>query len=267
MDPHTQEPKYPLQTLSKALEVLEYMRQNLSPHGVTLSAVSKNLNISKSSTHRILDTLLHYGFVEKSGDTIIHYQLSWTLYQLGKAVPECHTLEACDYERLISALAREVRRRVDLCVRSEGTNSSIYHADPLAADPAAERTVFIERYPLYATASGKIFMLDFSKEEILHYFQTTDIRRYTPHTILNYIDFLEELARIRERGYSMENQEYIQGNCYVSMPVRDYSGRTAAAVSITLDPEGAEEELPELLPRLAGTCGTISAYLGYSAPA
>lgn len=263
-DPHTQEPKYPLQTLSKALEVLEYMRQNLSPHGVTLSAISKNLNISKSSAHRLLDTLLHYGFVEKSGATVIHYQLSWALYQIGKAVPECHTLETCDYESLISALSREIRRRVDLCVRSEDTNSSIYHADPLAAaDPAAERTVFIERFPLHATASGKIFMLDFTKEEILRYFQTTDIRRYTPNTILNYIDFLENLEQIREQGYSVENQEYAQGNFFVSMPVRDYSGRTAAAVSITLEPDSAADELPELLPKLARTCDTISAYLGY----
>lgn len=263
---HTQEPKYPLQTLSKALEVLEYMRQNLSPHGVTLNAVSKSLNISKSSAHRILDTLLHYGFVEKSGTTVICYQLSWTLYQIGSAVPACHTLETCDYRRLIDDLARELGRRVDLCVHRDGASTSIYHADPVETAAAPERTVFVERFPLYATASGKVFMLDFSKEEILHYFQTTDIRRYTSNTILNYIDFLEDLERIRERGYSMENQEYIQGNCYVSMPVRDYSERTIAAVSITLDPDSAAEDLPSLLPGLHRICDAISEYLGYSKP-
>lgn len=266
-EPRLQEPKYPLQTLSKALEVLIYMKRSLSPHGISLSTISKDLHISKSSAHRILDTLLHYGFVEKSGTTVVCYQLSWTLYQLGSAVPLCHTLETCDYRGLIDAFSRELGRRVDVCVRSGSTNTSLYHALPQEASGAArERTVFTEHFPLYATASGKLFMLDFTKEEIQRYFQTTDIRRYTPNTILNYIDFLENLERIRERGYSIDNQEYTQGDCYVSMPVRDYSGAAAAAVSVTLSPADMSEALPALLPKLRRTCDTISAYLGFVKP-
>lgn len=258
----TREPKYPLQTLSKALEVLEHMRQSGAP--LTLSAISKSLEISKSSAHRILDTLLHYGFVEKNGTAAVHYQLSWSVYQIGKVVPECHTLESYDYRSLVDFLAREVQCRVDIYIQTENTNTSLYHAPCLTDE--SRQSVFVERFPLYATASGKLFMLDFTKEGILRYFQTTDIRRYTPNTILNYIDFLENLEKIQEQGYSMDDREYSMDKTNVAMPVRNYNGQTVAALSITLDPDGAPAKLPELLPKLARACDTISAYLGYMKP-
>ena len=66
-----QEPKYPLQTLSKALEILSYMGEKACAQGITLNSLSKSLGISKSSAHRILDTLLYYGFVEKSDSAVV----------------------------------------------------------------------------------------------------------------------------------------------------------------------------------------------------
>mgnify|MGYP004576281291 FL=1 len=111
-------------------------------------------------------------------------------------------------------------------------------------------------------------MLDFNKEEVLEYFRSTDIKRYTPNTLLNYIDFLENLERIRERGYSLDDREYDEGSIYVAMPVRDYTGRTVAAISIIGTPDTMQpDQIRQMLPQLSAVCQDLSAWLGHQGAA
>lgn len=267
MENQIQEPKYPLQTLSKALEILEFMQKHATEGGVTLNNISSSLKISKSSTHRILDTLLYYGFVEKTGSAIVYYQLSWTIYKIGKAVSECHSFETSGYKEIADNLSDELQCSVCLCRRENNTSAVFYSTSPRRPNTATHsRSFFIEHFPLYATASGKLFMLDFSLEEILAYFQTTDIKRYTPNTILNYIDFLENLDETRSQGYAVENKEFDENSVYIAMPIRDYTGKTVATISITDSIDRLEEtQVAYLLPKLTDACNTLSAYLGYEA--
>ncbi|MBS5916551.1 MAG: helix-turn-helix domain-containing protein, partial [Clostridiales bacterium] len=58
-------PKYPVQTLSKALDIIEYLKNNNTAEGVSISEISRELDMAKSGVHRLLDTLMAYGFVEK----------------------------------------------------------------------------------------------------------------------------------------------------------------------------------------------------------
>ena len=262
-----QEPKYPLQTLSKALEILSYMGEKACAQGITLNSLSKSLGISKSSAHRILDTLLYYGFVEKSDSAVVYYQLSWSLYRIGSVVTERHDLESSGYRARADALAREVQRGVCVCAPRDSSSVVLYHAAPMETERPSW-SFFVEHLPLYATASGKLFMLDFSKEEVLEYFRSTDIKRYTPNTLLNYIDFLENLERIRERGYSLDDREYDEGSIYVAMPVRDYTGRTVAAISIIGTPDTMQpDQIRQMLPQLSAVSQDLSAWLGHQGAA
>ncbi len=268
MENQIHEPKYPLQTLSKALEILDFMQKHSAEGGVTLNCISNSLKISKSSAHRILDTLLHYGFVEKTGSAIVYYQLSWTIYKIGKVVSECHSFETSGYKKIADNLSEELQCSVCICRRENNSSTVIYSASPHRSNiNSLSCSFFVERLPLYATASGKLFMLDFSREEILAYFQTTDIKRYTPNTILNYIDFLENLDETRLQGYSVENKEFDENSVCIAMPIRDYTGKTIATISIA-DPNNRLEvtQVADLLPKLADACNALSAYLGYEVP-
>ena len=169
-------PKYPLQTLSKALEILKYMRETSSSTGVTLNNISKNLGISKSSAHRILDTLLSYGFVEKTSTAIVSYNLSWEAYKTGCVVPDSHTLNASNYVQIVESLSKELNKTVSINIYEKNITYILYKAVPDMVNYV--RSFFGEHKPLYATAAGKLFMLNFSTDEILHYFQNTDIKKY-----------------------------------------------------------------------------------------
>lgn len=255
-------PKYPLQTLSKALEILNYIKDCPSSEGITLNAISKNLGISKSSAHRILDTLLSYGFVEKNNSAITTYRLSWAAYRVGSAVPKYHTLNSSNYVTVLESLSNELQQTVNINVLDGNYIISLYKSDP--NNPIPSRSFFGQHSPLYATAAGKLFMLNFTKDEILNYFKNVEIKKYTSNTILNYIDFLEELEKIKTNGFSTDFCEYNENSVCIALPVKDYTSQIVAAVSVTDTPEVmTEERLQIIKPKLESVCKSLSKYLGY----
>ena len=58
-------PKYPVQTLEKALNVLLFLKNSNSRFGLSIAEISEGTGMPKSGVHRILDTFLEYEFVEK----------------------------------------------------------------------------------------------------------------------------------------------------------------------------------------------------------
>ncbi|MPN59156.1 hypothetical protein SDC9_206876 [bioreactor metagenome] len=106
-------------------------------------------------------------------------------------------------------------------------------------------------------------MLDFTNEEIRGYFKNTEIKKYTPNTILNYIDFLDELNKVKYNDYSIDNCEYKDNTFCVAMPVRDYTRRIVAAISVTDTPQNmTESDLSVIMPKLKSTCDNLSHFLG-----
>ena len=261
MSSENSNPKYPLQTLSKALEILNYIKDCPSSDGVTLNTLSNDLKISKSSAHRILDTLLSFNFVEKNNSGIIKYRLSWAAYNVGISVPKYHTLNSSNYALLIENLSKELKRTVTLSIPNKYYSITMYRVDYENAHP---RTYIGQQNPLYVTASGKLFMLNFTQEEIRNYFNNTEIKKYTPNTILNFIEFLDELNLIYSKGYSVDNCEFDEVTACVAMPIKDYTRNTVAAISVADSPENmTENHIQEIIPKLKETCDTLSQYLGF----
>lgn len=57
--------------------------------------------------------------------------------------------------------------------------------------------------------------------------------RYTDHTLTTKESLLEELERIRQRGYAYDNEECEIGARCIAFPLRDYSGKIVASLSVT----------------------------------
>lgn len=92
------------------------------------------------------------------------------------------------------------------------------------------------------------------------------LRRYTANTITNLDLLCEELANIRKRGYSLDDEEYISGLYCIAVPIRDYQGRTVAAMSAVLLKiigTDIQSKAQDVLKKLTAAAGSISASLGY----
>ena len=257
-------PKYPLQTLSNALEILNYIKDCPSSEGVTLMDLSTDMKIGKSSAHRILDTLLAYNFVEKIAGVQTTYRLSWGAFKVGNSVPKYHTLNSSNYVHILERLSNQTKELSSLCVLNEYETIVMCSVNP--SSNVVNTAPIGERKPLYATAVGKLFMMQFSEEDIRMYFKNISIKKYTANTILNYIDFLDELSKIKKNDYSIDNCEYEENTVCIAMPVRDYTKKIIATISISGSAEDmTEAKIETIKPLLSDACSTISDFLGANA--
>jgi IclR family acetate operon transcriptional repressor len=88
------------------------------------------------------------------------------------------------------------------------------------------------RFPLYSTASGKA-ILAFSPDAG-RYLDSLPAKlvKVTSHSLTTRAELAEQLADIRLRGYSIDEQENIEGVRCVGAPVLSPDGRAQAAVVI-----------------------------------
>jgi DNA-binding IclR family transcriptional regulator len=86
---------------------------------------------------------------------------------------------------------------------------------------------------LHCTAVGKVLLSSLSKETFERLVHEHGLPRRTANTIVDPVELCKELARVREQGYALDNEETEPGGRCVAAPIRDVQGRVIAAISIT----------------------------------
>ena len=86
--------------------------------------------------------------------------------------------------------------------------------------------------PLYCTGGGKLFLQQFSEEDLRSYASLRPFHRYTDHTICSLGELREELQKIAVNGYAIDDQECELGTRCLAVPVFNYTGSIQAAISI-----------------------------------
>lgn len=254
-------PKYPVQTVGNAIEILEILAKDVSSHGVGVTDLSREMNMGKSSVHRILDTLLYYGYVIKDAETS-RYRLGWGLYTIGQRVPQQNQIFSLDSAYLIE-LSKKTGDTVNLGVRDrdeviiisklEGTNAGLRVGIQVG-----------EHEPIHATALGKMLISDMSDGDVSELLRFTGFHKFTDNTVSNVSELLNNLKTVRERGYSMDSQEFAMGMICIAMPIRDYTGNIIAAVSVSSPSNHMNEErITFITENLRECCGRISWNMGY----
>ena len=119
--------------------------------------------------------------------------------------------------------------------------------------------------PLHCIASGKVLLSSMAEREVLRIVRR-GLVAYTERTITELEPLLEEMARIRRRGYATALGEYESGLNAVSAPVHDARGAVIAAVDIwgpafRLTPR----RIPELAAQAREAAAAISVRLGGAA--
>jgi DNA-binding IclR family transcriptional regulator len=116
--------------------------------------------------------------------------------------------------------------------------------------------------PLHSVAAGKVLLASLPEREILR-FVRRGLDRFTDRTIVGLEPLLEELARVRRRGYATAFGEYDPALNAVAAPVHDARGSVIAAVdvwgpSFRVTPR----RVPELVQQVREAAGAVSVRLG-----
>jgi DNA-binding IclR family transcriptional regulator len=115
---------------------------------------------------------------------------------------------------------------------------------------------------------GKLLLLGFTPRQLDSFIATKGLPALTEKTITTREALIEELARVKEKGFAFDNEEYEPGARCVAAPVYDYTGRIVAGVSISGPlTRMTDEHIYEKLPYLLDAAREISLRMGWQDPA
>ncbi|MGD9606582.1 MAG: IclR family transcriptional regulator [Leucobacter sp.] len=248
--------------VSRALDILETLVERPDPP--TLRALTEELGLPRSTVFELTNTLAARGYLVKSAKEPVTFTIGPRAFQLGSAFAE-----RLDYVAIGSKTAQELSNRsleTSHVAILDGTHV-VYIARAESQHPVRMVSSLGSRLPAHATAVGKALIAQLSEEEFSARFPAdAELAPLTPNTIVDPARLAQECARIRERGYSLEQCESNVDVCCAAAAVRDSAGKVVAAISVSV-PENRwvtrpAEQWAELVLESAGA---YSRMLGYAA--
>jgi DNA-binding IclR family transcriptional regulator len=104
------------------------------------------------------------------------------------------------------------------------------------------------------------------KEELDTYLKHNTLVSYTPNTITRKGRLRQDLKLTRQRGYSLDRQEFVIGIACMGAPIFDHNKRAVAAISISGTSDQVlrdKKRLERMQGELIRTAAEISRYMGY----
>jgi IclR family pca regulon transcriptional regulator len=239
-----------VQSLDRGLAVIRAF--DAEHRQLTLSDVARRTGLTRAAARRFLHTLVEIGYVEADGRL---FSLRPRVLELGYAYLSSISLpELCRMH--LQRLAAEVGESVSVSVL-DGTDV-VY-----VARVASNRIMSVDlsvgaRLPAYATSMGRVLLAGLPADEVEDHLG--ELRSLTRYTITDREHLLEELAKVRAKGWAMVDEELEEGLRSMAAPIRDRSGAVVAAVNMsTAARRGPSSALiSDLLPHLLATAGAIS---------
>lgn len=193
-----------------------------------VSEVAKQLDIPKSTAHVYLKTLESEGYaINEDG----RYRLSLRfLKHGGEARNRLKFYRAA--KNHVDKLANETGEVGNLGVEERGKRILIYKSE--VPDAIYDNPPIGEHTNLHWTALGKAILAHLPSERVDEIVAEHGLPERTPQTITDRDELEAELERIREQGYSVEDEERREGVMAIAVPIPNKDDpETVHSVSIS----------------------------------
>lgn len=232
--------------LTKALDIIEVaMRQ---PRPQTTSELAALLGLTKPTAHRLTQSLRELGFLQRdlagprlvAGERLVTLALD-ILASVARQGPR---------HDILRALAEQTGETCNLGIFASG---QVIYVDRVETKwPLGLRFASGSHVPAHCTALGKMFLSQMSERNLRKYLTTLPLTRYTEKTITDAASLEAELVRIRAKGVSFDDCEFMSGVVCSAVPIRSPSGAVVAGVAVSapearLGVKGMSRYAPALL--------------------
>ena len=89
------------------------------------------------------------------------------------------------------------------------------------------------KLPFYISAMGKVLVANRLDEEMFKKIKKYKYVKHTNNTITDFNKIIEMLNEVREQNYSIDEEESEEGLTCIAVPVKDFTGNTVAAISVS----------------------------------
>ena len=247
---------YNVRAVERALQILSCFDDQHQERGI--SEIAQTVDLHKATAHRIVTTLVNYGYLERAEDG--------QKYRLGLVLPELgfKGIRRMDLRReALPYMLQLVEQWDETCDLSVFDQGQVFYVEVVRGNRALSIAAAVgQRLPAYCTASGKLFLAHLS-EDALESFLSHPLHPYTENTLVSKEDLLLQLRTIRSQGYAMDKEEMEEGVFAIAAPICNNQGKIVAAMSIPSPVSRLDDErLPAMVDSLKQAALSISRRLG-----
>ena len=215
-----------VRSAERVAAVLDLLRR--SPQPLRHIDVATAIELPKSSTSNLLDTLVDVGLVRLDDHG---YSLGVRLIELGAAAAE----------RLdIRGIARPTLRQLSELGIGTSNLAILQGHDVLYIEKVNNPDHVIQiatriggTVPAHVTALGKVLVAALPAPERARWINDHAFTPVTENTIVSAAEFERALEFAAGNGYALDDEEQNLRTVCVAAPVRDHTGVTVAAISLT----------------------------------
>jgi DNA-binding IclR family transcriptional regulator len=239
----------------RALELIEHVAASSEP--VSLSELSRQVDLPKSSAHALARTLADEGYLRR--DSRSAYTLGPRLLSLLGRLPQRFELPRVA-RPVMHELVEELGETAILGIRQ---GDGVVYIEQVEAPQLIRYVAPLgEPRPLHATSIGKIVLAAMDPDEVDRLLGPGRLARFTDHTVSGRRALRSELAVIREQGFALNREESMPGIAAIAVPIREAGGADGAVIaglSMTGPSSRMTGDLRTWQPRLAEAAARIGA--------
>jgi IclR family transcriptional regulator, acetate operon repressor len=257
---HRQEAYPGTQAVLRAVALLKAFTPDRPERG--LADLARTVGLNKTTAYRLLAALESERMVERGRDGE-SYRLGPELVALGGRAQGALDLREAS-RAVLTGLAQETRETATLEVLVGGQTLILEEA--MGSYVLGSIPSIGTRWPAHATSTGKTILAFLSVEERNEALPRV-LPQVTTRTVSDRPALERDLARVRNRGYALSQEELEPGFVAVGAPVYAADGRIAAAISVggpkvRLTPS----TIASIARRLPLAAARISERLGFQSP-
>lgn len=219
---------------------------------LSLQGLAERTGLPQSTTYRLATELVEWGGLERGSGG---YQIGLRLWEIGELARRGEQLRDIALP-FMQDLYDATHENVHLAVLDGREALYIEKISGRRAAQVVSRRG--GRLPLHATGVGKV-LLAYASEELLAEVLSSDLKRYTPHTIVAPGQLRRKLSQVRRSGVAFAIEEMSLGSVSVAAPI--FSGPDTAVAALALVVRSSRKDIERLAPAVRTTANSLSRIL------
>jgi len=215
-----------VEAVEKALQILEAVG---AAKRIGVLKLSQEVELPYSTVHRLLSTLAKRGYIQQESDRR-KYALGPKVLELGTAFLDTVELRQVALPRMLS-LSQQTRETVNLVIWN-GRSAVCAEKIDSPESVTVQQTQIGRLEPLHSSGLGKAIIAFLPAAQLDEVLNGVNLVRYTRNTLVSVKALKNDLEKIRQRGFAIDDQEGVLGVRCVASPIWNYREEVLGALSL-----------------------------------
>jgi len=222
-------PSRPVKTTLTSMRIVEEIRNQ---DGATLADLTATLDHGRTTLYNHLSTLHQEQLLTKQGE---EYHVGLRFLEFGEYARNRRSVYT-PAKVQVYRLAEATNEEAMFAVEENGLMHTIEYvmgdANPSNPEAGSEFIKVGSTYKMHNSAAGKAVLSQFSVDDIKAVIERHELPATTERTITDESELLEELERVQERGYALNDEELRRGYRSIAVPVLGVDDEVIGAFSV-----------------------------------